>query len=84
MLRNDEGPEALTRHGPLFAHTHIAEKETRSAPGVKGDDFHPFLKALRAGGYDHRMSLECGFGDFAAEIGPSLKALRQQLQDAGF
>lgn len=84
MLRNDEGPESLQRHGPLLAHTHIAEKETRSAPGSKGDDFRPYLRALRAGGYNHRMSLECGFGDFAKDLGPSLTALRGQLADAGY
>lgn len=84
MLRNGEGPESLATHGALLAHTHLAEKETRSAPGVKGDDFRPYLRALRAGGYNHRMSIESGWGDFGAEIGPSLKALRGQLADAGF
>jgi len=84
MLRNDETPDAITRHGALLAHTHIAEKETRSAPGAKGDDFRPFLRALRAAGYDHRMSLECGFGDLGAELGGALKTLRGQLADAGY
>lgn len=85
MLRNDETPDAIRRHGDLLAHTHIAEKETRSAPGVKGDDFRPFLKALRAVGYDRRMSLECGFGpDLVSELPASLKALRSQLSDAGY
>jgi len=84
MMRNDEGPDSLTTHGALFAHTHIAEKETRSAPGIKGDDFRPFLRALRAGGYNHRMSLECGFADFGQELAPSLAALRGQLADAGY
>jgi sugar phosphate isomerase/epimerase len=84
MLRNDEGPECLTTHGALLAHTHVAEKETRSAPGVKGDDFRPFLRALRAGGYNHRMSLECGFGDISQELAASLKALRGQLADVGY
>lgn len=84
MLRNEEGPESLERHGHLLAHTHLAEKETRSAPGTKGDDFRPFLRALRAGGYNHRMSLECGFTDFSKDLGPSLAALRSQLADAGF
>jgi len=84
MLRNDETPDAIRRHGDLLAHTHIAEKETRSAPGVKGDDFRPFLTALRAAGYDRRMSLECGFGNLAAELTESLVALRRQLNDVGY
>jgi sugar phosphate isomerase/epimerase len=84
MLRNDETPDAIRRHGDLLAHTHIAEKETRSAPGVRGDDFRPFLKALRAAGYDRRMSLECSFTDLAGELPGALKALRTQLADAGY
>lgn len=84
MLRNGEGPEALTRHGALLAHTHIAEKEKRTGPGIAGDDFRPFLTALRAGGYDRRMSLECGFPDLEADLARSLKALRGQLADAGY
>jgi len=84
MLRNGETPDAITRHGSLLAHAHIAEQETRSAPGVKGDDFRPFLRALRQTGYDRRLSLECTFADLGAELGGSLTALRRQLTDAGY
>lgn len=84
MLRNGETPDAITRHGALLAHAHLAEKETRSAPGTKGDDFRPFLRALRQTGYDRRLSLECVFGDLGSELGGSLKALRGQLADAGY
>ncbi|MBA3685710.1 MAG: sugar phosphate isomerase/epimerase [Planctomycetes bacterium] len=84
LARNDEAPETIARNGALLAHAHLAEREERSAPGVKGDDFRPFLSALRSTGYDHRLSLECGFGDLAAELGPALKALRAQLSDVGY
>ena len=84
MLRNGETPDAITRHGALLAHAHIAEKEIRSVPGTKGDDFRPFLRALRQAGYDRRLSLECKIGDLAAELGGALKALRGQLADAGY
>ena len=84
MLRNGETPDAITRHGALLAHAHLAEQETRSAPGIKGDDFRPFLRALRQVGYDRRLSLECAFGNLGSELDGSLKVLRGQLADAGY
>ncbi len=84
MLRNDEKPEAITTHGALLKHVHIAERETRSAPGVAGDDFRPFLSALRSVGYDHRLSFECGWKDLAAELPTAVTELRRQLADAGY
>ena len=84
MLRNGETPDALTRHGALLAHAHLAERETRSPPGTKGDDFRPFLRALRQAGYDRRLSLECRIENLGAELGGALLALRGQLVDAGY
>jgi hypothetical protein len=63
---------------------HIAERETRSAPGVKGDDFRPFLRELRRGGYDHRISFECGWGDLAKELPTAVATLRRQLAEVGY
>lgn len=84
MLRNGEAPESLAPAAPLLAHVHIAERETRSAPGVKGDDFRPFLRELKRGGYDHRISFECGWGDLARELPVAVEAVRRQLTDAGY
>jgi sugar phosphate isomerase/epimerase len=84
MLRNGEDPAAIVGAGPLVAHAHIAERETRSAPGVKGDDFRPFLRALRAAGYDRRLSFECSWGDLAAELPAAVAEVRSQLADAGY
>lgn len=63
MLCDGEGPESLRAAGELLQHVHVAEKEKRTAPGMEGDDFRPFLAALKAIGYDDTISLECGFGD---------------------
>lgn len=62
MLRNNESPDDLVKVGPWLAHAHIAEKAERTAPGVKGDDFRPFLAALRRARYSGALSLECKFG----------------------
>lgn len=58
MLQNGEDPNDLIKVGPFLVHAHIAEKETRSAPGVAGDDFRPFFSALRTANYSGRMSIE--------------------------
>ena len=58
MLQNGEDPSDLKKVGHLLVHGHIAEKETRSAPGVAGDDFRPFFAALKSIGYKGRISVE--------------------------
>jgi sugar phosphate isomerase/epimerase len=84
MLRNDETAESIGAVGPLLVHAHIAERETRSAPGVQGDDFRRVRGVLRRAGYDRRLSFECGWGDLARELPAAVTALRAQLTDAGY
>ena len=42
--------------------------EVRSAPGVKGDDFTPYFKALKQIGYKGAIALECNWKDFDKEV----------------
>jgi sugar phosphate isomerase/epimerase len=79
MLRENEGPEALVAAGPLLRHVHLAEKDRRTPPGVAGDDFRPYLQALRRAGYAGAISIECRWEDLAAQLPAALKALREQL-----
>jgi sugar phosphate isomerase/epimerase len=58
MLQNGEDPNDLRKVAPLLRHGHIAEKENRTAPGVKGDDFRPFFNVLADIGYTGRLSIE--------------------------
>ena len=58
MLREEESPDEILRFGHLLHHAHLAEKAERTVPGVKGDDFRPFLSALKAVGYDRLISIE--------------------------
>jgi sugar phosphate isomerase/epimerase len=81
MMREDEGPEILEKAGDFLVHCHVAERENRTPPGVKGDDFRPYLRALRRAGYGGRMSIECRWEDLAAQAGPALAALRRQIGD---
>lgn len=84
MLRNDEPPEDIVKVGPWLAHTHIAENVGRAPPGVHGDDFRPYLRALKQAGYAGRLTVECNWSSLRRQVGPSFAALRAQLADAGF
>jgi sugar phosphate isomerase/epimerase len=82
MLREGQSPQEITDCGPLIAHAHLAENEVRSAPGVKGDDFRPLMRALKATGYDRRISIECGWGDFLAEQKAAVDEVNRQLAES--
>src|SRR5438067_9068176 len=78
MACNGEPPDSILPWASLLAHTHVAEQEGRTAPGRHGDDFRPYLAALQRAGYDGRMSIECTWHEFPAEVGPAMAALRRQ------
>lgn len=82
MLREGQSPQEILDCGPLIHHAHLAEKEERTAPGVQGDDFRPFLRALKSVGYDQRISIECGWGDFAQEQKAAVDEVKRQLVES--
>jgi sugar phosphate isomerase/epimerase len=84
MLRNGESADDIVKVGPLIRHAHVAENKDRAAPGVNGDDFRPFLRALRRAGYNDRLALEPIWTDLPRQLGPALTELRKQLSDAGY
>jgi sugar phosphate isomerase/epimerase len=86
MLRNGEAPDAISRHADLITHSHVAENEGRAEPGVHGDDFRPYLKALRAAKACSRLTIECVWstGDMKTSVVGAVNALRRQLTDAGY
>jgi sugar phosphate isomerase/epimerase len=79
MLRENEGPDALVAAGPLLRHVHLAERERRTPPGAAGDDFTPYLRALRRIRYPGGLSLECRWDDIANELAGAIAALRAQI-----
>jgi sugar phosphate isomerase/epimerase len=57
-LKDKGSLPAITVHGALLAHVHIATVPNRLPPGAEFCDFVPFFAALIAGGYDGRISIE--------------------------
>ncbi|MHC4562867.1 MAG: sugar phosphate isomerase/epimerase family protein [Planctomycetota bacterium] len=82
MACDGEGPESIRQAGDLLQHCHTAEKDKRTAPGAAGDDFRPYLKALKDIGYTGAISLECGWGDMQAEASGALAEFRRQWEEA--
>ena len=82
MLRDGQTPDDIRRHGLRLRHVHIAERAQRTAPGVAGDDFRPFLKALAQVNYQGAISIEANWGDLSVEAGRAVVELRRQINAA--
>lgn len=62
---------------PLLAHVHVAGGGRR-APDVPGYDYPGFMGALRAAGYDRRISAECSWENLEAQAAESLAFMRRK------
>jgi sugar phosphate isomerase/epimerase len=82
MLKEEESPDEIVKYGKHIVHCHIAEKESRTPPGVKGDDFRPYLSALKKINYKGGLSIECFvYTDFEKEARKGIEVLKQQLSE---
>lgn len=82
MLKEDEPASEIEKYGSHIVHCHIAEKENRTPPGVKGDDFRAYLGALKKIGYKGGLSIECFvYNDFEKEARRGIEVLKQQLSE---
>jgi sugar phosphate isomerase/epimerase len=76
MEMDGEPLDAIVKDGDILAHAHTADTG-RVAPGQAGYDHVALFRAFRAAGYDARLSVECNWKDFSAEIGPALDHLKR-------
>ena len=58
MLRNGESADDILKVAPLVRHVHVAENKDRAAPGLHGDNFRSFFRALRRANYNGRLTVE--------------------------
>ena len=79
MARMKESPEDIVTSADKLVHCHIAEVEERTAPGVKGDDFTPYLKALKQIKYTGRMSFECSWQDIDTQLPKAIGTMKEQI-----
>ncbi|MCJ8332164.1 MAG: sugar phosphate isomerase/epimerase [Lentisphaeria bacterium] len=83
MLKDDEDAAEILRFGHLIQHIHIAERDTRSAPGVAGDDFMPFFSALKQIDYTGNISFECSFTDKEKELQVATQTICNYMDSTG-
>lgn len=84
MFREDEPFENVVNAGSRLRHTHLADLG-RVAPGFAPEgeaDFVGFFRALKAAGYDTRVSFEGRTEDFAAQAKPLLDRMKQRYAEA--
>jgi sugar phosphate isomerase/epimerase len=82
MLKEDESPDEIVKFGKHIVHCHIAEKENRTPPGVKGDDFRPYLSALKKIKYKGGLSIECFvYQDFDSQSKKGIEVLQKQISE---
>lgn len=80
MARMGDTPADLKAAMDVIVHIEIAEKEERTYPGVKGDDFRPFFRVLREAGYHGAVSIEGKGTD--EQIAPAIKEILKQASEA--
>jgi sugar phosphate isomerase/epimerase len=76
MDEEDEPLSNIVDAGALLTHVHVADTG-RLHPGTGSYDYPGFWAALAEAGYDARISVECNWRDFANEVGPSMRFLRE-------
>jgi sugar phosphate isomerase/epimerase len=81
-LRENDPPSEIIKYKEHLVHCHIAEKKERTSPGVMGDDFKPYLSALKKINYNGRVSLECKWKNIETELPTAVKTLQEQYQEA--
>ena len=81
MMREGEGPQSIINAGDLLVHSEIAEKLRRSLPGVLGDDFKPYLRALKKVSFKGHLFIEGNTNVPATDIPLSFTYLSKQLAE---
>jgi len=79
MLMEGEAPDIISKTGKYLVHCDIAERDGRTPPGVHGDDFTPYLKALKDVGYKGKITLECNWSDVKTQLFTGKANLQKQV-----
>jgi sugar phosphate isomerase/epimerase len=80
MARMGDAPQDLKAAMDVVVHVEIAEKDGRTFPGVKGDDFRPFFRVLREAGYQGAINIEGNGID--EQVAPAFREIAKQAAEA--
>lgn len=81
MMREGESPQSIVDAADILVYCEIAEKQKRSLPGVQGDDFKPWIRALRKAKYQGPVFIEGNTNNPGNDIPLSFKYLTRQLKE---
>jgi sugar phosphate isomerase/epimerase len=81
MLKEGESPQIIIKSKAYIVHCDIAEKENRTPPGVVGEDFRPYLKALRDIGYNGKIIIEGRWENVDTQARTSFHYLQKQIDE---
>ena len=76
-----EGFHGVLAVGYDIVHVHVSSAD-RSPPKENGADWTSMFRALKALGYDSRLSMECRWTDFEKEAPVALKFLKQTWDES--
>jgi sugar phosphate isomerase/epimerase len=79
MLKEGEAPAIIAKTKKYLVHVEIAEKEHRTAPGVEGTDFRPYLRELQKVGYHQKIVIEGNWKSLGEIAGPALRYLQGEI-----
>jgi sugar phosphate isomerase/epimerase len=81
MLMEGEQPAVISQTKKKLIHCDIAERENRAPPGVRGDDFRPYLTELKKVGYSGKIVLECRWTNLPAQLHSAKDNLQKQIDE---
>jgi sugar phosphate isomerase/epimerase len=81
MLKEGETPEIILAAKKYIVYCELAEKEGRTPPGIQGDDFTPYLSALKNNNYSGKIVIECRWENIENQGGIAYQALKKQIDD---
>lgn len=81
MMREGESPNEIIKAGALIGFSEVAEKQNRTLPGVTGDDFKPYLRALHKINYKGFIFIEGNIKNAAIEMPVAFKYLSAQIAE---
>ena len=83
MMRENESPDEIVKAGKILVYCEIAEKAERTLPGVTGEDFKPYLTALKSIRFSGPVIIEGRSTDLSKDLPLAFRYLSSQWQNAG-
>lgn len=81
QMLEGEAFDEIVRAGERIVHVHVADTD-RLYPGSGEYDYQRFAESLADAGYNKRVSVECNFRDFDAEVPQSIQFLHEVFNAA--